>query len=66
LKRFILQAAFRFFSRSAFMKFTFSRWIVVVIGLACPMLAQDSHYRPERQQIPFPTCLTMKGAWEGG
>ena len=48
------------------MKFNFARWIVFVIGLACPMFAQDSHYRPERQQIPFPTCLTMKGAWEGG
>ena len=28
--------------------------------------AQDSHYRPDRQQIPGPGCLTMKGAWEGG
>ena len=28
--------------------------------------AQDSHYRPDRQQIPGPACLTMKGAWEGG
>ena len=28
--------------------------------------AQDSRYRPERQQIPTPGCLVMKGAWEGG
>jgi iron(II)-dependent oxidoreductase len=28
--------------------------------------AQDSRYRPDRQQIPGPACLTMKGAWEGG
>ena len=28
--------------------------------------AQDSHYRPDRQQIPNPACVTMKGAWEGG
>jgi iron(II)-dependent oxidoreductase len=30
------------------------------------LIAQDSHYRPDHQQIPGPTCLTMKGAWEGG
>jgi len=30
------------------------------------LLAQDSHYRPERQQIPTPSCLVMKGAWQGG
>jgi gamma-glutamyl hercynylcysteine S-oxide synthase len=28
--------------------------------------AQDSRFRPDRQQIPTPGCLTMKGAWEGG
>ena len=28
--------------------------------------AQDTHFRPERQQIPSPSCLTMRGAWEGG
>ncbi|HVO62753.1 MAG TPA: SUMF1/EgtB/PvdO family nonheme iron enzyme [Terriglobales bacterium] len=28
--------------------------------------AQDSHFRPEGQQIPAPECLTMKGLWEGG
>jgi gamma-glutamyl hercynylcysteine S-oxide synthase len=30
------------------------------------VLAQDSHYRPEGQQFPAPSCLTVKGAWEGG
>jgi gamma-glutamyl hercynylcysteine S-oxide synthase len=41
----------------------------ITIFLLCAasfVLAQDSHYRPERQQIPGPACLTMKGAWEGG
>ena len=28
--------------------------------------AQDAHYPPEGQQIPTPSCLMMKGAWEGG
>ncbi len=28
--------------------------------------AQDSHFRPDRQQIPTPGCLIMTGAWEGG
>ncbi len=28
--------------------------------------AQDSHYRPEHQQIPTPSCLTMRAPWEGG
>jgi formylglycine-generating enzyme required for sulfatase activity len=27
--------------------------------------AQDSAFRPERQQIPTPACLVMTGAWEG-
>ena len=30
------------------------------------VLAQDSHYRPEGQQFPAPSCFTVKGAWEGG
>ncbi len=28
--------------------------------------AQDSQYRPVRQQIPPPACFTLRGAWEGG
>jgi gamma-glutamyl hercynylcysteine S-oxide synthase len=31
-----------------------------------PVLAQDSRYNPVNQQIPPPSCLTLKGAWEGG
>jgi iron(II)-dependent oxidoreductase len=31
-----------------------------------PTLAQDTQYKPVNQQIPPPTCLTLKGAWEGG
>jgi gamma-glutamyl hercynylcysteine S-oxide synthase len=38
----------------------------VVLAATLVSFAQDSHYRPERQQIPVPECLTMKGAWEGG
>ncbi len=33
---------------------------------ALPLLAQDSHYRPEGQQIPAPGCIVPRGAWEGG
>ena len=32
----------------------------------CILSAQDSRFRPDRQQIPTPGCLNMKGAWEGG
>ena len=39
---------------------------VVVLATACVLSAQDSKYRPDRQQIPTPGCLNMKGAWEGG
>jgi len=34
--------------------------------LSSPLIAQDFHYSPKGQQIPAPTCLTMRGAWEGG
>ena len=40
--------------------------VLVLVGIACLSSAQDSHYRPEKQQIPAPGCLNMKGAWEGG
>ena len=40
--------------------------VAVLFGLSSTMLAQDSRYHPERQQIPTPGCLVMKGAWEGG
>ncbi|HTR65518.1 MAG TPA: SUMF1/EgtB/PvdO family nonheme iron enzyme [Terriglobales bacterium] len=39
---------------------------IILLAGALPLLAQDSHYRPERQQIPVPGCLLMKAAWEGG
>jgi gamma-glutamyl hercynylcysteine S-oxide synthase len=40
--------------------------LCLVLSLPALVLAQDSHYRPDRQQIPTPGCLVMKGAWEGG
>ena len=41
---------------------------LVVVGLACGCAAgaQDTQYGPKEQQIPPPTCLTLRGAWEGG
>ena len=39
---------------------------VVLLAIASRLSAQDSHYYPEKQQIPSPSCLAMKGAWEGG
>jgi iron(II)-dependent oxidoreductase len=41
---------------------------VIVICLTTAILsgAQDSKYKPEKQQIPSPECLTLRGAWEGG
>ncbi|MGC2639517.1 MAG: SUMF1/EgtB/PvdO family nonheme iron enzyme [Acidobacteriaceae bacterium] len=38
---------------------------LVVLATACAA-GQDTKYRPERQQIPPPSCLTLRGAWEGG
>jgi gamma-glutamyl hercynylcysteine S-oxide synthase len=52
---------------SSFMKMFLARLAILVVLVAgCTVFAQDSHYRPDRQQIPTPTCLVMKGAWEGG
>jgi iron(II)-dependent oxidoreductase len=28
--------------------------------------SQDTHFAPQKQQIPTPECLVMKGLWEGG
>jgi formylglycine-generating enzyme required for sulfatase activity len=40
---------------------------VALLLASCGLvLAQDSQFRPERQQIPTPGCLVMHGAWEGG
>jgi iron(II)-dependent oxidoreductase len=38
----------------------------VVLATVTRVSAQDSHFRPDRQQIPTPGCLVMRGAWEGG
>ncbi len=49
------------------MKSIFSPYICfAVLAAASVLSAQDSKYRPEKQQIPAPGCLNMKGAWEGG
>src|SRR3569833_2983942 len=29
-------------------------------------VAQDTQYGPKEQLIPPPTCLSLRGAWEGG
>jgi len=39
---------------------------VMLLAAASIASAQDSHFRPDRQQIPTPGCLIMTGAWEGG
>jgi iron(II)-dependent oxidoreductase len=44
-------------------------WPFVAIALLLAtftVVAQDSHFRPDHQQIPTPGCLNLKGAWEGG
>ncbi len=48
------------------MKLATSSFAVLALLAVSLLSAQDSHYRPERQQIPTPGCLNMKGAWEGG
>src|ERR1041385_1459530 len=46
------------------------RWIAGQMVMASAMIgqgvAQDTQYGPKEQQIPPPTCLTLRGAWEGG
>ena len=49
------------------MRIYFKSIAAATLLIAATMIsAQDSRYRPERQQIPTPGCLVMKGAWEGG
>ncbi|MBS1851084.1 MAG: SUMF1/EgtB/PvdO family nonheme iron enzyme [Acidobacteria bacterium] len=48
------------------MKFPVLRFGLLLLALAGCAAAQDTDYRPERQQIPTPACLVMRGAWEGG
>ncbi|MGA2870092.1 MAG: hypothetical protein ABSF34_13160, partial [Verrucomicrobiota bacterium] len=53
--------------RSSFMKPAVAPYVIIALLVtACAVSAQDSHFRPDRQQIPTPGCLVMKGAWEGG
>ncbi len=40
--------------------------LVVFLGVTSVLSAQDTRFRPDREQIPTPGCLNMKGAWEGG
>src|SRR5260370_28047594 len=40
--------------------------LVVFLGVTSNLSSQDTRFRPDRQQIPTPGCLNMKGAWEGG
>ena len=48
------------------MRFNIARpGFVVLLGLASVLSAQDTRYPPQKQQIPFPGCLTMKAPWEG-
>ena len=39
---------------------------LALLSVAYTVSAQDTRFRPDRQQIPAPGCLNMKGAWEGG
>ena len=38
----------------------------ISFGAALFASTQDTSYRPQGQQIPSPSCLLMKAAWEGG
>jgi hypothetical protein len=38
--------------------------VLASVAWTIPILAQDSQYKPVNQQIPPPTCLTLKRAWE--
>jgi iron(II)-dependent oxidoreductase len=41
--------------------------LAVIAAAFAPLgVAQDTQYAPREQQIPPPTCLTLRGAWEGG
>jgi len=40
--------------------------LFTVAVLTAPTAAQDTKYHPSGQQIPPPSCLTLRGAWEGG
>jgi len=40
--------------------------LLLAITLGAPGFAQDSHYAPIGQQIPPPTCFTIRGPHDGG
>ncbi len=40
--------------------------IISFFSLISSGFSQDTHYPPVGQQIPAPSCLTMRPAWEGG
>src|SRR5258706_13439356 len=49
------------------MKFASALFVILsLLSVAHRVSAQDSRFRPGRQQVPDPGCLNMKGAWEGG
>jgi gamma-glutamyl hercynylcysteine S-oxide synthase len=49
------------------MKSSITRHIIVSLLTGFSLLsAQDSHFRPVRQQIPTPACLAIQEAWEEG
>jgi iron(II)-dependent oxidoreductase len=39
--------------------------VLAAAASTLPAWAQDTQYKPERQQIPPPACLSLKFAWEG-
>jgi iron(II)-dependent oxidoreductase len=42
------------------------RLVLVLLTCVSAVAAQDTKFQPEGQQIPGPSCLNMRGAWEGG
>lgn len=41
-------------------------FLVLAALAATPGRTQDTFYAPKGQQIPPPSCFTIRGAWEGG
>ncbi len=39
---------------------------LVAAFVGSSVIAQDTFYEPKDQQIPPPSCFTIRGAWEGG
>jgi gamma-glutamyl hercynylcysteine S-oxide synthase len=66
LKRFIFGAHYSFFRSLACCLRLAPSCFAILLPCAGLLFAQDTHYRPDRQQIPSPSCLVLRGAWEGG